>query len=435
MTDPFTSIIGESKAIRRICRTIGKFAKSDYTFLIQGDTGVGKERIAEAIHAHSLRPDGPFVKVNCAALPDGLIESELFGHIRGAFTGAHSSRMGLFAKGQNGTILLDEIGAMSPSGQAKLLRVLQEKEFQPVGSSSAVRTNARIIASSNTLLERAAADGSFRPDLYHRLNIVPIHIPPLRERREDIPLLIHHFLKEYCAELDLDIYGFNRQVFENMMNFDWPGNVRQLENFVAYCVVKEDTRIVQAESCPYVIDKTTEADTLHKELSLFDNISLKSSLVLIEGRIIQDVLLQVKGKKSEAARILKIDKKNLAYFLKKHNLGGRECASPLSRIPFTEKRRVGRLDFSVPVSFHFPEENNRLTSHHESIVFTEDISSRGLRFSIPFSPPHHEVHLALNGSARLEEIEGRVCWSSQRGAQYVVGTEVLKGFDLTRLLA
>jgi transcriptional regulator with GAF, ATPase, and Fis domain len=171
------------------------------------------------------------VRVNCAALPDSLVESELFGHIKGAFTGAHISRKGLFETAQNGTILLDEIGAMSLLGQAKLLRVLQEKEFQPVGSSATIRTNARIIATTNTPLEEAVAEGSFRADLYHRLNVVPIHIPALKERKEDISILIHHFLKEFCAETNKDICGFTRKVFEDIINFDWPGNVRQLKNF------------------------------------------------------------------------------------------------------------------------------------------------------------------------------------------------------------
>lgn len=346
-----STIIGESKAIRQICKTIGKFAKTDHTILIQGETGVGKERVAEAVHIHSKVSHGPFIKVNCAALPDSLIESELFGHIKGAFTDAHISRKGRFEKAQSGTILLDEIGTMSLFGQAKLLRVLEEKEFQPVGSSATIRTDARIIATTNIPLEKAVAKGDFRADLYHRLNMVPIHIPPLKESKEDIPLLVYYFLEKFSAETKKNIYGFSRQVFEDVINFDWPGNVRQLKNFVRYCIVNEDTRIVQPESCSYDIAKEVADEPAKDRPVLFDNVSLKTSLRAIEGQIIRDVLSMVKGKKSQAARILKIDKRNLSYFLKKHNLWAFQ-KKPFAT-PFIEKRSSERLGLSLPLSLHF----------------------------------------------------------------------------------
>jgi transcriptional regulator with PAS, ATPase and Fis domain len=432
----FSAIIGESKAIRQICSVIGKFAKTDYTVLIQGDTGVGKERVAEAIHAHSKVSEGPLVRVNCAALPDSLIESELFGHIKGAFTGASISHKGLFETAQNGSILLDEIGAMSLLGQAKLLRVLQEKEFHPVGSSTTIRTNARVIATTNTPLEKAIADGSFRADLYHRLNMVPIHIPPLCERKEDIPLMIYYFMKEFCAETNKDIHGFTRSVFEDIMDFDWPGNVRQLKNFVRYCILNEDTQIVQPESRPYSAHKETAGEHSENKALLFDGVSLKTSLRLMEGQIICQVLSLVKGQKSEAAGILKIHRKNLSYFLKKHDLGewGLRNRKESFNAGFIEKRRAERRALSVPISLHFSGGRVSAPSDGKWIVFTEDISSRGLRFGIPFPPPGHIVHLSLR-VPHFEKVEGRICWSRKKElSRYMIGAEIPGGYDLAQSL-
>ena len=428
-----SSIVGESKSIRGICRRIGKFAKTDHTVLIQGETGLGKELVAEAIHFHSKVSNGPFIKVNCAALPENLLESELFGHIKGAFTNAHISRKGRFEEAQNGTILLDEIGTMSLFGQAKLLRVLQEKEFQSVGSSATIRTNARIIATTNVPMEKAVAEGDFRADLYYRLNMVPIYISSLRERREDIPLLIYHFLKECCAETNRNIYGFSRQVFEDIMDFDWPGNVRQLKNFVRYCILNEDTNIVQPESRPYGIVKETAGKPCEKKTLLFDGVSLKTSLKFIEGQIIRDILLQVKGKKSQVARILKIDKRNLTYFLNKHNLGAPEKSQQIPFTSFAEKRISKRLGLSLPLLLHFSGGVN--SSYEKSIVFTEDVSNLGLRFNLLFPPPGHQVRFSLMMSDSLENMKGKICWFRKKDfSGYTVGAEIVKNNNLTKFL-
>ncbi len=427
------TIIGESKAIRQVCQTIGKFAKTDHTLLIQGETGVGKGLVAEAIHIHSKVSHGPFIKVNCAALPDSLIESELFGHIKGAFTDAHISRNGRFEEAQRGTILLDEIGTMSLFGQAKLLRVLEEKEFQPVGSSTTIKCNARIIATTNVHLEKAVAKGDFRADLYHRLNRVPIHIPPLQEHREDIPLLVYHFLREFCAETNKDINGFSREVFEHIINSDWPGNVRQLRNFVGYCVVAEDTRIIQPESCSYDIAKQAAGELFEDKPVLFDGVSLKTSLRAIEGQIIRNMLSLAKGNKSHVARILKIDKRNLSYFLKKHNLG---LPGKSQEIPFTslaEKRRSNRLSLSLPLSLHF---NRGANSHYEKlIIFTEDVSSFGLRFNLLFPPPDRHVGFSFMMPDSLEKIKGKICWFRKKDfSGYTIGAKIVKNNNVARFL-
>lgn len=431
---PHYAIIGESKSMRQLCRTIGKFAKTDYTVLIQGETGVGKERVAEAIHIHSKVSHGPFLKVNCAALPDSLIESELFGHIKGAFTDARISRKGRFEEAQRGTILLDEIGTMSLFGQAKMLRVLEDKEFQPVGSSTTIRTNARIIATTNTPLEKAIAEGDFRADLYHRLNMVPIHIPPLRERKGDIPLLLYHFLREFCAETSKDIYGFSREVFEHIIDFDWPGNVRQLKNFVKYCVVNEDSRIVQPESCYYGIAKETAGELPEDKPVLFDGISLKSSLRAIEGQIIRHVLSLVKGKKSQAARVLKIDNRNFSYFLKKHNLGLSEKSQEIPFTSFAEKRRSNRLSLSLPLFLHFSGVCVN-SPYEKSIIFTENVSNFGLRFNLLFPPPGQQVGFSFMMRDSLEKMEGNICWCRKKDfLGYTIGAKIVKNNNLARFL-
>ena len=431
-----SAIIGESKAIRQVCQTIGKFAKTDYTALIQGETGVGKERVAEAVHNHSKVSHGPFIKVNCAALPDSLIESELFGHIKGAFTDAHISRKGRFEEAQGGTILLDEIGTMSLFGQAKLLRVLEDKKFQLVGSSTTIRTNARIIATTNIPLEKAVAEGDFRADLYHRLNMVPIYVPPLRKRRGDIPLLVYHFLREFCAETNKDIYGFSRELFEHIIDFDWPGNVRQLKNFARYCIMNEDTRIVQLESCSYGIAKEAAGELLegkHQPV-LFDGVSLKSSLRAIEGQIIRHVLSLVKGKKSQAARVLKIDNRNFSYFLKKHNLGCSEKSQEMPFTSFAEKRRSNRLSLSLPLFLHFSGVCVN-SPYEKSIIFTENVSSFGLRFNLLFPPPGQQVGFSFMMRDSLEKMEGNICWFRENDfSGYTIGAKIVKNNSLARFL-
>ncbi len=231
------SIIGQSKVMQQILSTAATTAKSKASILITGETGTGKELIANVIHYNSRNSDGPLVKVNCGALPETLLESELFGHVKGAFTGAVQNRKGRFELANKGTLFLDEVGEMSPRLQVKLLRVLQDGEFEPVGSVHTIRVNVRVVAATNKDLKEEILHGRFRDDLYYRLNVIPIHLPPLRERREDIPLLVNHFLEKYNLENDKNVINMSREVLDLLLEYAWPGNVRELENCVERAVV------------------------------------------------------------------------------------------------------------------------------------------------------------------------------------------------------
>src|SRR6266496_6390731 len=227
----FNNIIGTGRAMKRIFELVDTIAGLTSTVLIQGETGTGKELIAKAIHFNSPHKDQKMVSINCGAIPEALLESELFGHVKGAFTGAVATRMGRFEQAHGGTIFLDEIGNMPVSLQVKLLRVLQEREFERVGGSGTIKVDVRIIAATSANLERMVAEGTFREDLYYRLNVIPINLPPLRERREDIPLLLTHFVQHFCAEHRFELKTFSPQVTKALMAYYWPGNVRQLANF------------------------------------------------------------------------------------------------------------------------------------------------------------------------------------------------------------
>jgi len=230
-------MVGTSKAMQHLYRIIDQVAPADCTVLIHGETGVGKELVSMALHMQSQRAKGPFIRINCAAMPDTLIESELFGHKKGAFTGAIENKMGKFLAADGGTIFLDEIGDLSISAQAKILRVLQEKEFEPLGDVRTHKVDVRVIAATNKDLQQAMAEKSFRTDLYYRLSAVEIHVPPLRDRKEDIPDLAMHFLKIYCEKNNRFISGFEPKALQLLMQQDWPGNVRQLESIVERLVL------------------------------------------------------------------------------------------------------------------------------------------------------------------------------------------------------
>ena len=223
--------------MQEVIHTSQLVAKSKSTVLITGETGTGKEMVARAIHYHSAQREMPLIKVNCAAIPETLLESELFGHVRGAFTGAATNKKGKFALADGGTIFLDEIGTMSPALQAKLLRVLQEREFEPLGSERTQKVDVRVIAATNRDLRQMVGDGRFQEDLYYRLNVIPIHIPPLRERREDVPILVEHFIAKHAQRAGKRIDGLEPGVLEALQAADWPGNVRELENTVERAVV------------------------------------------------------------------------------------------------------------------------------------------------------------------------------------------------------
>jgi DNA-binding NtrC family response regulator len=243
----FHNIVGKSKKMQEVYRVIAKVAVTDSTVLIYGQSGTGKELIARAIHFNSPRREKQFVPVDCAVLSENLLESELFGHVRGSFTGAVTTKPGLFEVADGGTVFLDEVGNISLSIQAKLLRVLQEREFTPVGGTKAKRVDIRLIAATNKDLEKMIKEEVFREDLYYRLNIVPISLPTLKERQEDIPLLAVHFLKKYAEEMGKTIKGFTPEAMEKMMRYPWPGNIRELENVVERTVVMIDDEMVRVE--------------------------------------------------------------------------------------------------------------------------------------------------------------------------------------------
>ena len=244
----FEEIVGRSPALRAALAKVKQVAALDATALILGETGTGKELIARAIHNGSLRRDKPLIKLNCAALPTGLVESELFGHEKGAFTGALTSRVGRFALADGGTLFLDEIGEISHETQLRLLRVLQELEFEPVGSSKTVKVDVRVIAATNRDLERAVADGSFRADLFYRLNVFPIHVPPLRERREDIEMLARYFVEKFAAKIGRRIESIAPDTLERLLAYPWPGNVRELENVIERAVILSPGAALEIEA-------------------------------------------------------------------------------------------------------------------------------------------------------------------------------------------
>lgn len=305
----FPSIIGQSAQIREVCRLVGLVAQTDATVLIQGESGTGKELVAQAVHFHSRRSSRPLVKVNCAALSETLLESELFGHKRGAFTGAIQDRKGRFKLADGGTIILDEIDSLSLSGQAKLLRVLQEKEFEPVGDSTTLRVDVRVVAITNADLSDAIKEGRFREDLYYRLNAFPIHLPPLRERREDIPFLVRHFLRGYSASLRKQIVDIDFNALSLLSDYPWPGNVRELENTVEYAVILETGRNLSVRSLPDKLRRDSAPDH-----------SLKKRLEQAERQILLETLSATNGVKKLAASLLGIDRRNFSYFLHKHGL-------------------------------------------------------------------------------------------------------------------
>ncbi len=244
---PLEGIVGNSPAMRAVYRLTRLVAPTRASVLVIGETGTGKELIARSIHRLSHRADGPYVRVNCGALSESLLESELFGHIKGAFTGAVDNKTGRFEAAHGGTIFLDEISSMSPKLQVKLLRVLQEREFERVGESRTIRVDTRVIAATNQFLEDEIEEGRFREDLYYRLNVVPIHLPPLRERREDIPPLARHFLHRYCEENRRDTPELTVDVVKVLQGYSWSGNVRELENYVERAVVMADGGAITPE--------------------------------------------------------------------------------------------------------------------------------------------------------------------------------------------
>jgi len=310
----FDTIIGKSEKMLEIYRLIESVSESDCNVLVQGESGTGKEVIARAIHAHSPRKDKPFIAQSCAAIPETLLESELFGHVKGAFTGATSSKYALLEVADGGTFFFDEIGEVNSSIQAKLLRVVQEREFKRVGGTETIKVDIRIIAATNRDLEKAVKEGVFRDDLYYRLNVVTIHLPPLREKREDISLLAFHFLEKYSAAYKKEIKTIAPDVMKIFMKYAWPGNVRELENIIERAVVLERGKTITLEDLPQQL----QLQRL-KEISSGER-GLVASIEKAEADKIAQVLEQTDWKKAEAAQILGISRKTLWEKVKKYKI-------------------------------------------------------------------------------------------------------------------
>ncbi|MDD2902552.1 MAG: sigma-54 dependent transcriptional regulator [Syntrophales bacterium] len=305
-------IVGRSPAMQKVFAKIRRAAPSDSTVLLTGESGTGKELAARAIHNLSPRRDKEFVPVDCSALVETLLESELFGHVKGSFTGAHQTKHGLFELANQGTFFFDEITNLSLNIQAKLLRVIQEREFMKVGSQKRIKLDIRIIASSNRSLEEAIKAGAFREDLFYRLSVIPIHLPPLREREGDIPLLAEHFLQKYRQRGNREITGISSQAMKMLYAYSWPGNVRELEHTIERIVILEDGEIIQPEHLPSFISQR------QSEFQVFSD--GEYSLEEVERRYIQMILRRTKGRRQEAARILGINRKTLSNKIEKYKL-------------------------------------------------------------------------------------------------------------------
>ncbi len=313
----FKNIVGKSPKMRKIFELIESIADSDSTVLIQGGSGTGKEVIARAIHQRSLRVNNPFVTVNCAAIPDNLLESELFGYNKGAFTGALQDKKGRFELANKGTLFLDEITDMSPAAQIDLLRVLQEREFRRVGGSKLIPLDVRIIAASNKNIEKEVANNNFREDLYYRLDVISIYLPPLKERKEDIPFLITHFLKKYSKKTKREIKGVSKEALVLLIRYDWPGNVRELENMVERAIVLGKEEFIIPNDLPERIKKTSSKQ---EHVLPSTRYSLGKSLEEIEKEHITSILQETNWNFSQTAKILKITRTTLYNKIKKYRI-------------------------------------------------------------------------------------------------------------------
>jgi DNA-binding NtrC family response regulator len=306
-------IVGRSRAMQDVIKRAELVAETKSTVLITGDTGTGKEMVARLIHHRSAQREMPLIKVNCAAIPDTLLESELFGHVRGAFTGATMTKRGKFALADGGSIFLDEIGTMSPAVQSKLLRVLQEREFEPLGAERTQRVDVRVIAATNRDLKQMVSDGKFQEDLYYRLNVIPIEIPPLRERREDIPVLVEHFVEKHRQRTGKKIDSVDDGVTAALERYDWPGNVRELENTIERAVVLTTGTAINASAISLVGATSSSSSGL-------PSMRLHQNLEWVERETIRRALEQAGGVKKDAAELMGISQRALSYYLAKYRI-------------------------------------------------------------------------------------------------------------------
>ncbi len=306
-------IIGRSRPMQEIIDRAERVAQTKSTVLITGETGTGKELVARAIHNRSAQRDMPLIKVNCAAIPETLLESELFGHVRGAFTGAATSKKGKFALADGGSIFLDEIGTMSQALQAKLLRVLQEREFEPLGSERTEKIDVRVIAATNRDLRQMVAEGKFQEDLFYRLNVIPIELPPLRERRDDIPALVDHFVRKHSQRTGRRIDRIDDGVVQALQQYAWPGNVRELENTIERAVVLTPGTVITADSISTLSVGASQAPGL-------PSLRLRQNIEWVEKETIRRALESSKGVKKDAAELMGISQRALSYYLAKYRI-------------------------------------------------------------------------------------------------------------------
>jgi DNA-binding NtrC family response regulator len=314
----FANLIGSSPAMQQVYQMVALVAPKSSTILISGETGTGKEVVARAIHYNGPRKDQPLVCVNCAAIPGNLLEDELFGHVKGAFTGAHQHRVGRFEQANHGTLFLDEVGSLPFDLQVKLLRVLQAREFQKVGGTTTLKVDVRIIAATNEDLSEKVRCGEFREDLYYRLNVIPICILPLRQRREDVPLLVSHFVKKVCAEQRVQVKRVAHDAIKQLVAFEWPGNVRQLENAVEMAVALSDNReLLEAADFP-VVARTPSEDAFFRNIDIpEEGVNFNTLITELERRLILQSLHVTGGNKKRAASLLHLKRTTFVEKLKR----------------------------------------------------------------------------------------------------------------------
>jgi len=321
----FDNIVGKSARMAEIFDTIRKIADSPSTVMVSGESGTGKELVARAIHFNSQRRSKPFVSVNCGAIPEALMESELFGHVKGAFTGAVANKVGLFSAAEAGTLFLDEITEIPTLLQVKLLRAIQEREVRRVGDTRDLRVDVRLIAASNRELEQAVSEGVLREDLFYRLNVIPIHLPPLRERREDIALLVAHFLQKFGRQLNKDVRGVTPEALAILERYHWPGNIRELENVLERAIVLGGGEVLGADALPESVRRERPMKALEVELPE-DGMDLEATLDALERRYLQRALDRSGGVQTKAAELLRMTFRQFRYKLQKHNMARRGTA-------------------------------------------------------------------------------------------------------------
>jgi DNA-binding NtrC family response regulator len=338
-------LVGVSEPMQQVLEFVQKVADSDSTVMIQGESGTGKELVARMLHFNSLRRDRPLVPVNCGAIPENLLESELFGHEKGAFTGATHARMGRFELAHGGTIFLDEIGELSLPLQVKLLRVLQEREFERVGGNRTIHVDVRIIAATNQDLETLVEERRFRQDLFYRLNVIPIVIPPLRERRTDIPLLIDHFLTRFNQSKHTEIVGLDDEALRLLTEYDWPGNIRELENMMERLAVLKKQGILSSEDLPQKISRRSIIPELKEQFIRLseDGIHLSREVEQYEKHLIMEALKKANGVTARAAQLLHLNRTTLVEKLKRKGVDPRSQVETLPLWPRTSSQKIDDL--------------------------------------------------------------------------------------------